>query len=96
MVGVVAVEAAAVVAVGVANALVGAAGVAAGVVGVVAAGCCGVARVVGGVETAAGGVGKTSSSLAALPAPTRAGLSEQWASIQAAVDWPTAAKRVVP
>jgi len=85
-VGVVAVETAAVVAVGVANALAGAAGVAAGVAG-------GVANALAG---AADGVGKTSSSLAALPAPTRAGLSEQWASIQAAVDWPTTAKRVVP
>ena len=68
MVGVAAVEAAAVVAVGVANAL---------------------SRVVGGV-------GKTSSSLAALPAPTRVGLSAQWLFTHSAVDWPTTAKCVVP
>ena len=68
MVGVVVVEAAAVVAAVVANALSG----------------------------VAGGVGKTSSSLAALPAPTRVGLSAQWVFTQSAVDWPTAAKRVAP
>ena len=61
----------------------------AGAAGMVTAGCCGVAGV-------AGGVGKTSSSLAALPAPTRVGLSAQWLFTHSAVDWPTTAKRVVP
>ena len=84
----------------------------AGAAGMVTAGCCGVARMVGdinaavalvgvaAVEAAAvvavGGVGKTSSSLAALPAPTRVGLSAQWLFTHSAVDWPTTAKCVVP
>ena len=79
----------------------------AGAAGMVTAGCCGVARMVGDINAAvalvgvatvgvAGGVGKTSSSLAALPAPTRVGLSAQWLFTHSAVDWPTTAKRVVP
>ena len=56
----------------------------------------GVAAVEAAAVVAVGGVGKTSSSLAALPAPTRVGLSAQWLFTHSAVDWPTAAKRVAP